>query len=294
MLTAPCSVANDLLFREFSSWSGPIPAGFGADFVGQMVDLEFQSRNHTVQYERLRHCDYPTYPPVNEEIFEWRHLLSSILDAEERFVMFELGAGYGYWSVAAACALRIKKPMLSFALTAVEAEPTHFQWMVRNFINNGLSPEKHRLIQAAVCGNNGGEEIFFVAGNPHEWYGQAIVSHADYRQPDMPESYTLQVPTINLENLLTGIERVDYLDMDIQGAELPAIEAGIAAMTRCVRRAFVATHSPAIEQALPKIFHDFGWDLTCLYPCQTTSVTPLGEIAFDDGVQCWVNPALFS
>ncbi|HYM01567.1 MAG TPA: hypothetical protein VET85_01400 [Stellaceae bacterium] len=69
------------------------------------------------------------YPAVSEETFEWELLLSAVLDARDRFVMIEAGAGYGRWLVTAACALRQRRPEVAFHLIGVEAEPQHFAWM---------------------------------------------------------------------------------------------------------------------------------------------------------------------
>jgi hypothetical protein len=37
----------------------------------------------------------------------------------------------------------------------VEAEPTHFQWMLQHFRDNGLDPADHDLIEAAVSERSG-------------------------------------------------------------------------------------------------------------------------------------------
>jgi hypothetical protein len=87
---------------------------------------------------------------------------------------------------------------------------------------------------------------------------------------------------ISLERLLTESEsRVDFIDFDIQGTELPAIEAAIVPMTRTVRRALVATHGPEIDEGCPRCFA--RWYATALHRCgETASIV--------DAAQCWVNP----
>lgn len=69
----------------------------------------------------------PTYPPFDEEYFEWIDLLEAVAAAKDRFTMLELGAGFGRWTARAAAAA--KQRDLSYSLIAVEAEPTHFDWM---------------------------------------------------------------------------------------------------------------------------------------------------------------------
>src|SRR5438045_8053588 len=76
-------------------------------------------------------------PPLNEEYFEWIDLFESLQAARDRFVMIEVGAGYGRWGISAgrlAKGLRLRDVDLRF----VEAEPQHAAW-AREYIQvNGL------------------------------------------------------------------------------------------------------------------------------------------------------------
>jgi hypothetical protein len=48
----------------------------------------------------------PYPPPVDEEYFEWIDLLTAATEAQGTFVFWELGAGYGRWSIRAAALAR--------------------------------------------------------------------------------------------------------------------------------------------------------------------------------------------
>jgi hypothetical protein len=114
----------------------------------------------------------PVGPPaLGEETFEWLALLQSILDAKARFVMVEAGAGFGRWLVTAACALRQRRPALSFFFVGIEAEPAYFHWMSRHFLNNGIDPSDHRLVHGAVAAHNGDAQLIVgMEGTASEWY----------------------------------------------------------------------------------------------------------------------------
>ena len=107
------------------------------------------------------------YPKVDEELFEWTDLLEAVSDAGPEFTMIELGAGFGRWLVAAACAVRRIDPKKPVRLIAVEADPEHFKMLHQHFVDNDLDPSRHRLVWAAVTTH--GETATFVSGHAKEW-----------------------------------------------------------------------------------------------------------------------------
>ena len=92
---------------------------------------------------RGRRSIRPTKKP-----FELLLMLEAIREAGDNFTMRELGAGYGRWMVAAACAARAVKPVLALHFVGVEGQSEHFRWMQQHFRDNGLEPLHHRLIEA--------------------------------------------------------------------------------------------------------------------------------------------------
>jgi FkbM family methyltransferase len=248
--------------------------------------------------------------PVTEEYFEMITLLTAIDVAQERFTMIELGAGWGRWLITAAAALRLYSSM-PFYLVGVEAEPTHFKWMLEKFEENDLDPVKHRLIQAAVSDSEG--EAFFFVGNSEKWYGQGMVpdpnAHSGQLQHKGRETmlqrftrwlgigdpravYTRKVPTIRLTSILNELDSVDLIDADIQAAEAAAFESSPELLAEKVKRVFIATHSTEQETRLRRLFSDLSWQPIFDFPCQATSATPFGSIKFLDGVQAWTNNRL--
>ncbi|HEX5325621.1 MAG TPA: FkbM family methyltransferase [Acetobacteraceae bacterium] len=279
-----------IIFHRFGRWRGTVKPGFAADFVGQMTDQGFVDPTFavgvTVDSRQHDRTTVPPYPQINEELFEWIALLSAILEAKGSFTMIEGGAGYGRWSVAAAQAIRRKRPDLPYYLTGVEAEPTHFEWMAEHFRNNAIDPASHRLLFGAIDAEDG-EAIFAYDDNPAGWYGQAIIPTEDYGGT---HTRTRKVPTFSVAALLADSALVDYLDFDIQGAEAAAVPAGIEIMSRKVRRAFIATHSAEADRILTETFSRYGWKCVHRFACGARERTRYGVVEFGDGVQHWINP----
>jgi FkbM family methyltransferase len=274
------------VFEQFQRWSGNVPDKTEVNFVGQIIDRRFEG------HENLTFASTPTpdYPELSEETFEWITILQAVLEAQHAFTMIELGAGYGRWLLAAACAARRQRPDLKLKLIGVEAEPLHFQWMRQHFIDNRFDPDNHDLIQAAM--NKDGGETTFIVGHAAAWYGQAIVP-AGFVIPDFPEAKVVTVSGLKLSKLLERYGYVDLIDMDIQSAEAEVVPEGIEAMTRKVRRAFVATHSADIHKTVADAFTAHGWTRQyCHGWISDPEPTDYGPISFQDGVQTWINPAI--
>jgi len=246
------------------------------------------------------------YPAFDEEYFEWIDLLESIVEARGSYTMIELGAGYGRWAVRAALALR-QFSSIPFQLTAVEADPVHFDWLRMHFEDNGLDPRQHRLLHAGV-GSASGDASFWIGTDethtPSLWYGQmvqdqqkatclmganyggyAVQRHRDGRK-------LISIPQLSLKDILKDIPRVDLIDFDAQGQELSAISPALGELNAKVRRLHIGTHNfvPGLEAGLRTLLGQNGWQCLADYPGRGLRETPWGMIDFDDGVQSWVNP----
>jgi FkbM family methyltransferase len=271
------------IWAKFLPWSGKVPDGFGATPAGSLIRRSFVAKFEDRGLPPYFHK--PTFPELREELFEWTDLYESIDSARDSFCMIEAGAGYGRWLVAAACAIRHHKPM-PIKLIGVEAEATHFQMMHQHFRDNGLDPADHWLIEAACNGD--GRDVFFTVGSPVDWYGQAIVWEG-FQMTQFPESSTVRLTAVTLQEILAQLAHVDLLDMDVQGTEAEIVEAAIVPMTEKVQRVHIGTHAHDIEARLRNAFRQAGWRCCNDFPCQSTIETHYGQMKFGDGVQSWIN-----
>lgn len=284
------------LFLEFALPAGPVPPGFDRDFLGVLTRLDFEERKLN-----------PGYPEFEQHYFEWIALLESVTEARDGYTLIELGAAFGVWSVRAALAIRRRYGAMPVHLIAVEADPFHFQWMQFHFADNGLHPEDHTLIHAAISG--GGRPLPFLirspqgAERPNTWFGQALGDWAGQVVEHDAGEYggctvrrhengwgSIAVPQITLSEILNPVRRADLLHMDIQGMEYEVLESAIDPVTSKVRRIAAATHSRRIDDDLKSLLGSRGWECAVAYAPGETAETNWGRVSFNDGVQVWVNP----
>ena len=295
------------VFEDFVPWSGELPPGFEVDFLGTITRYAFEEDMSSAHKDRTNQTTPANFPGFDDEYFEWIDLLESVKQAKNKYVFIELGAGYGLWTVRAERAIKRLNP-IPFHAVAVEAEPTHFEYLKQHFYDNGLNPCDHRLIRAAVWLKRGLEKFYI--GNASGWYGQAIAQsgslhslrqwtaaflHTVFYRLGLIQASRQRVTlvrSITLCDVLSECQYVDLLDMDIQGAELDVIARDIKVLNDKVRRIHIGTHNSIVEKGLRHIFSDNGWLNIWDYQFNNTNETPYGSIFFLDGVQTWVNPAL--
>jgi len=273
-------------FSHFEPWGGVVPKGYQMNFIGARSKEEYVTDFRSP--ERMWQSPYPGF---DEEYFEWVDLLESVLEARDVFVMFELGAGFGRWTVnGAIAASRLGK---RYKTLAIEAEPMHFKWLEDNIEANGIDRGECRLIQGAVAAIDGRADFYM--GNPTNWYGQRL----RFRNDHMFSRFRLKrdvkprsVQTTSLNTLLKDYDRVDFIDVDIQGSERAVLESSRETINRKVKRIHIGTHSHGIEAGLRTLFDGLRWKVHFDFPCQGESGTPYGKIKFQDGVQSWINPNL--
>lgn len=97
---------------------------------------------------------------------------------------------------------------------------------------------------------------------------------------------------MSVRSALQELDRVDLLDVDIQGAEADVLEPARDVLDDRVKRVNAATHDPANEERLCALFLELGWASIHDFPGGGTSETPWGRMMFEDGVQLCLNPRL--
>jgi len=285
------------IFEKFPCWEGEVEAGLSANFLGVLTRDRFFTM---MEKNPCRRHVKTSLPAFDEEYFEWIDVLESIALAHNDFTMIELGAGYGRWMVHATAALR-STTGIPYRLIGVEPEPTHFKWIKTHFKDNNIVARKHQLIKAAAADHDGW--TWFYIGRPDEWYGQAIAPNIKAgalrevkawftKRKYIGNEQVKKVKSISLNTLLRPLERVDLIDLDVQGAELAVLEAASKQLGGKVKRVHIGTHGQDIERGLRALFQGLGWEKLNDYACNSECETPYGRIKFGDGVQTWVNPEI--
>jgi FkbM family methyltransferase len=297
-------VTHHPVFDRFEPWSGEVGPGWDVNFLGVRTREEFTAGMNAIVSSESGWVN-TDYPHFDEEYFEWVDVLEAAAAAAETFTMIELGAGWGRWLCNAAGAIR-QHDRLPLHLVGVEAEPTHFRWMLQHFRDNDVDATSLTLIQAAVAGDEC--RVRFHVGDPSAWYGQAIELNEPTpdrrflrlrrlkalleRQPARDERTIVDVRAVTLPTILHGLRDVDLIDLDVQGVEADVLESAGDVLSRSVRRIHVGTHSTENEERLRALFGRLGWEKLNDYACGTEAETAWGVISFQDGVQTWQNPWL--
>lgn len=279
------SHADAAVFKTFSPVEAQTSGLHIYDFIGTCTRTSFRKgwdKHLTPAGRKFT----PNLPPKNEHYLDWVAVLSAVDRARGAFRMAELGAGWAPWLVRGALAARQRPEISSVELLGVEADPTHFAWMRQHFVDNGLDPDAHFLLNGAVAAQPG-VLSFPIIENPDEDYGSGIVS---------PEAAarTLTVKAHTLPELLALFSGpVDFMHVDIQGAEYEAIPPALSVLNGQVRSLMVGTHtSDAWHDDLVRQLRSAGWHEVLNLPRSRTSQTPWGDIALGDGFLLFDNPRL--
>jgi hypothetical protein len=113
---------------------------------------------------------------------------------------------------------------------------------------------------------------FFYIGKPDEWYGQAIAQHANTASESIQK-----VRAVSLDGILSPLDSVDLVDLDVQGAEFIVLRSAIAALNDKVKRVHIGAHGHDIETELRTLFRQNDWYKLNDYGCLSTQANPMGR-----------------
>jgi hypothetical protein len=326
---SPAPKENDLesrahVFDDIVPYSGTPRGGFQADWLGVMHDGEFYSYLGLGR-ETFGGVPVETRRPIladGEPWFEAVNQVEAARDARGSYVMVTLGACYGAQAVGSAAALRKLNPM-PFKLVAIEPEPVNYEWTVRHLRDNGIDPDDHWLIKAAISDSN--SPIFFPVGAPgsgaqNSFSTNEAGARANYvralidsgRQDEALRNLLLRNTTglkksllpgegfeaeitllsaVTLADVLSPLPRVDYLEADIQQSEILVFPPFMDLLKRKVRRVHIGTHGKDVHEALSGMFRRDGWHIVFDYEPNSSHTHPMGSFELNDGVLTALNPA---
>jgi FkbM family methyltransferase len=232
--------------------------------------------------------------------------------------MVELGGGWGARAVTAHAMLKQIKPHVREFYIVVEAMRDHCGWIRKHMQDNGIDANRHSIIHAAIWVDNQPKLFPDCAGI----LGQSI----SYDAPDCVADLTPQeakesllnvvrngelgivdpfesrggrqsrkwsfVSTVTLRDILLPIEQMDYIDIDIQGAEQRLILDGIDLLEERVKRLHVGTHSDEIHAKLTELFETRGWQVLVQIPPDGEYSSEWGDFSTSDGILSVVNRRL--
>ena len=258
-----------------------------------------------------------------DEFFENLFILECIKNAsskKEKFTFVELGAGYGRYSARVFKILEEKDTKI----IAVEADPFHFQMMLKHFKYNNINGPNVEIYNNIISNTDTFMNFYISSKDLKEisnetaknWFGQSIVHDWEkkinpiinffkniffyinnfykvpffkYIQFYQSDFSSIKVKAIKLEKLLQNEKKISLIDMDIQGEEINLVKSEIETLNKKVRAMYIATHSKKIEKQMIEFLEKKNWKLTFHLKGETLNKTKFGLIQCHDGVQIWEN-----
>jgi len=308
------------LLAAITPWSGEVPPGYAVDFLGILTEGRFIWNAAGPFAGGPLATNRPTVESYGEGWFEVADWLASARDARGRYVAVSLGAAYGAQLVGAFKALQALNPLPAL-LVAVEPVPENCAWVHSHMRTNGIDPDEHWIIEAAVAPDN--EPVLFPVGAPGSGLNSSIeVNAPQFRQTAVDllkrDGASERVLTnillhnstgivrefgfglsgeikfasaVTLRDVLAPIDRVDLLETDIQRSEGEIFPPAMALVNRKVRRVHIGTHGRDVHDLLVALFARAGWEIVFDYgPGKHT--TPRGSLELGDGILTVRNPAL--
>jgi hypothetical protein len=311
----------EALLSSITPWSGEVPNGYVVDFLGILRDAKFLWNQVGPCGGQRVSTSLPTVATYGEGWFEVADWLISAHEARQQYVAVSLGACFGYQLVGAWKALQAINPLPS-RLVAVEPVPQNCDWIRSHMITNGINPDDHWIIQAALGHDN--EPILFPVGAPgtgmqschavnatesRQIYADALRSQGHSERVlenillynstgvlrELGRGYSGElklVSALTLRDVLSPFDRIDLLEVDIQESEIEVIPPYMELVSRKVRRVHVGTHGRQAHDLLRALFAKAGWQIVFDYAPDSHHVTPRGSMDLGDGILSAQNPAL--
>jgi len=264
---------------QFGVWEGAAEAGYLIDWLGVRTRYAWDCiknggyykfvpsrRLECERYDRLHGEDFGTaaahtnthpyphthlqgfLPPVDDEYPEYVDMLSSVVRSKgQHYTVVELGSSYGTWGVRAVAAQRRMYPNGSYHLMAVESGQHRYKQLLQHVKANNVN--NHTLLHGFITDED--ERAKMKQG------GATGV-------PSSHSPYAVGEPhAITLTQLLADHHHIDYLDFDIQGAELQVFleRASLDTLNHKVQAVHIGTHAPYIHQQIRAIMLNEGWGM---------------------------------
>jgi len=219
----------------------------------------------------------------------------AVANFDGNFRAIELGASYAPWAIAAAV-LAERKGFGDIEVRAVEASEATVPKILAHASRNGLTDKPHirvKPIFSAVHVSD--EDLFFPRVNVASDNGARATTEmndTDYR--GLALAYD-RVPGLRLSTLCADLTRVDFLHLDLQGAEEDLLQDDdfMATLDTKVATLFLATQSRLIEGIALKKLAKLGWRLIRERPTtyqQNDRTADVNGWTTRDGGQLWLNP----
>jgi hypothetical protein len=313
------------LLDGLEPWRGEVPKGFLVDYFGTLTDANFRTL-FGAEPETVGGTYTMTQMPAlrgenGEWWFEAVNWIEAARAARDHFVMITLGAAYGAQAVGAHRVLQIVNPM-PCKLAAVEPVAENHLWLCKHFRDNGIDPDMHWLVSAAISDLN--DPVYFPVGGAGSGANNCMSTDVPSERKILVERLIEQgkatevlrniimynttgvikdllpgqgvvgeielLSAVTLRDVLSPFEHIDYLEADIQQSEARVFPPFIDLLKKKVRRIHLGTHGGETHEMLHKLFEEKGWGIVFSYPPDGEYNSEIGPFSLNDGVLTVLNP----
>jgi FkbM family methyltransferase len=212
---------------------GEVPGGWKRLWNGCICPVKARSVVHGSASQKVHATKTES---IDESQFELCCYLSILEEIKKDEITFmELGAGWGAQSTNITGIVNnkmAKTQVIRACCVAVEAEPSHYQWLYDTFRENKIQGFP---VFGAVS-NEVGFKNFWSEVPPEDSYGQSL-----------KESGSVSVPAYTVDYLLEThrLDHVDILHMDVQGEEAHVVRGMMESLKSSkIDYLVIATHYP--------------------------------------------------
>ncbi len=296
-------------------WSGHVEASRGRNFLGVVFPKDMANQRPA------RHLN-TRLPDLShgEGYAEWYSTYQAIMRAQGSFTMVSLGAHYGGPLVNAAFMVGAVRPM-PVRLVAVEGDPNMCIMMREYARENEIGEDVLTVINAVVSADN--RPSLFPVSEVRTGANRALIGAGDIKavcESVVANDYTQQVlegllaqgrsglymtipgteaqaelqlkSAVTIGDVVSPHDRVDYLEIDIQSAELHALPPFIDLLKRKVGWIHLGTHGNKTHRYLAELFALHGFEAHIDWEPETEYATPDGAFRTQDGVLALSNTAI--
>ena len=203
---------------------------------------------------------------------------------------------------------------MPFRLVGIEGDRHMVAMLKRHFVDNGLDPLDHCIINAVVSDTNtpvvfptsdirtGANSAFHEPAQRESLYAaiaKAGLSETVLKNVVATGSTGIRVPlwegsdakgelefvsTLTLTDILGLVGEVDYLEIDIQGSETRALPGAADAVNQKVRWLHLGTHGHQVHEYMRALFESWGWRILVDLLPESTYRAPDREFETQDGI----------
>ncbi len=199
-------------------------------------------------------------------------------------VAFDVGANLGYYTLLFSDRVGLRGKVI-----AIEPNPATFALLQETATLNGCDRNTTLVQAAATDSSERPLELFVPFGEPKN----ATVA---FEGGERPAELRVSVPGVTIDQLSAGLERVDFLKIDVEGAE-PAVLAGMTETMARFRPTIVlefnASRYPNPSEVLERMLAIYGsvMEIDFSGGCQTADPTEiLSDTTGEDRLLCFPGP----